>query len=282
MQNFNYHTHTYRCGHADLVEDEEYIKEYIKMGFKRIAFTDHCPEKNIIDDRENVRMKYEQRKEYLENIKKLKEKYADKIIIESGYEVEYLHGEERNLQELKEETDRLILGQHFIYDKNNNLKVFSVDDFTKENLMEYASHIEKAIELGIPKIIAHPDTYMRARDRFEEDEKEVAHRICKVAERYNIPLEINLAQIFNATYYKGKILNNDSIEIQKGRLSNVPYPCKEFWQVVSNYNVKVLYGIDVHHKGQISLFNNLMALANEIVGCDTISKLNFIANDEEI
>ena len=102
MQNFNYHTHTYRCGHADLVEDEEYIKEYIKMGFKRIAFTDHCPEKNIIDDRENVRMKYEQRKEYLENIKKLKEKYADKIIIESGYEVEYLLGEERNLQELKE------------------------------------------------------------------------------------------------------------------------------------------------------------------------------------
>ncbi len=32
MQNFNYHTHTYRCGHADLIEDEEYIKEYIKMG----------------------------------------------------------------------------------------------------------------------------------------------------------------------------------------------------------------------------------------------------------
>lgn len=190
MQNFNYHTHTYRCGHADLVEDEEYIKEYIKMGFKKIAFTDHCPEKNIIDDRENVRMKYEQRKEYLENIKKLKEKYADKIIIESGYEIEYLPGEEANLQELKEETDRLILGQHFIYDKNNNLKVFSVDDFTREDLMDYASHIEKAIELGIPKIIAHPDTYMRARKRFEEDETEVAHRVCKAAEKYNIPLEI--------------------------------------------------------------------------------------------
>lgn len=282
MQNFNYHTHTYRCGHADLVEDEEYIKEYIKMGFKKIAFTDHCPEKNIIDDRENVRMKYEQRKEYLENIKKLKEKYADKIIIESGYEIEYLPGEEANLQELKEETDRLILGQHFIYDKNNNLKVFSVDDFTKENLMEYASHIEKAIELGIPKIIAHPDTYMRARDRFEEDETEVAHRICKAAEKYNIPLEINLAQIFNATYYKGKTLNNDSIEVQKERLRNVPYPCKGFWKVASNYSIRVLYGIDVHHKGQISLFSNLVELANEIIGNDTISKLNFVTNYEEI
>lgn len=83
----------------------------------------------------------------MENINKLKEKYADKIIIESGYEVEYLPGEERNLQELKEETDILILGQHFIYDKNNNLKVFSVDNFTKENLMEYASHTQCVVDV---------------------------------------------------------------------------------------------------------------------------------------
>ena len=32
MQNFNYHTHTYRCGHADLIEDEEYIKEWDLKG----------------------------------------------------------------------------------------------------------------------------------------------------------------------------------------------------------------------------------------------------------
>lgn len=57
MQNFNYHQHTYRCGHADLdMLDEEYVTEYIKMGFEKIAFTDHCPEKNEIDSKENVRM----------------------------------------------------------------------------------------------------------------------------------------------------------------------------------------------------------------------------------
>ena len=28
MQKFNYHSHTYRCGHADLdMKDEEYIQE---------------------------------------------------------------------------------------------------------------------------------------------------------------------------------------------------------------------------------------------------------------
>lgn len=161
MQNYNFHTHTFRCGHADLIKDEEYIKEYIKMGFKRIAFTDHCPEKNIIDTRDNVRMLYGEKKEYLTVIEELKEKYADQIIIESGFEVEYLPGEEENLKELKKETDKLILGQHFIYDKNGVLKCFrNRNSFSKEELLTYVNYIEKAVKLGIPDIIAHPDIYM--------------------------------------------------------------------------------------------------------------------------
>ena len=93
------------------------------MGFKRIAFTDHCPEKNKIDKRKNMRMEYNQRKEYLGSIQVLKEKYAGQIEIQSGYEVEYLLGEEENLKELKTETDKLILVHHFVYDYNKNLKI---------------------------------------------------------------------------------------------------------------------------------------------------------------
>ena len=124
MQNYNFHTHTFRCGHADLVNDEEYIKEYISMGFKRIAFTDHCPEKTIIDTRDNVRMLYNEKKEYLTVIQKLKEKYANQIIIESGFEVEYLPGEEENLKELKKETDKIILKNGiYVYGKEELNKI---------------------------------------------------------------------------------------------------------------------------------------------------------------
>lgn len=281
MQDFNFHTHTFRCGHADLIEDEEYIKEYIKMGFKKIAFTDHCPEKTIIDTRDNVRMSYNEKDEYLTNIQKLKEKYANQIIIESGFEVEHLPGEEENLKELKKETDKLILGQHFIYDKNGNLKFFrNRSNFDREELLTYVNYIEESIKLGIPDIIAHPDVYMLGKDIFGENESEVAHKICQIAEKYNIPLEINLAKIFNDTYYKDKVLNNDSIEKQKERLTDIKYPCREFWEIASNYNIKVLYGIDVHHKGQIRLFNNLVILANEIIGENTINKLKFISNED--
>lgn len=107
MQRFNYHSHTYRCGHAQLdMMDEEYIKEYIKMGFEKVAFTDHCPEKIIRDYRPGVRMDYSQKNEYIHSIEKLKQKYAGKIKIEVGFEVEYLIDDEEYLIRLKKNVTK--------------------------------------------------------------------------------------------------------------------------------------------------------------------------------
>lgn len=285
MQNFNYHSHTYRCGHADLdMTDEEYVNEYIKLGLKKVAFTDHAPEKNEIDIRKNMRMEYKQKDEYLSSIKYLKEKYKDKIEIKTGYEAEYLPGEENNLKELKKETDKLILGQHFIYDDDNRLKIFgSKTNFTDKELIRYAKYIERAMEEGIPDIIAHPDIYMINRKEFGKTEEEVAKIISSAAEKYKVPLEINLNKIFQATYYENRILNNDNIDLQRKKLkTNIAYPCKEFWNIVCNYKIKVLYGIDVHHRGQILLFNELIELAKEVLGEEIISKLDFIKDGDNL
>lgn len=274
MQNFNYHSHTYRCGHAEMcTSDEEYVKEYIKMGFKKIAFTDHCPEKNRIDKRPNMRMDYSEKDEYLASIKNLKEKYKDKIEIKTGYEVEYLPGEEENLRELKEETDIIILGQHFVYDDNKELQEFHHNYFSDEDIMKYAKYIEKAMEIGLPDIIVHPDLYMLARDSFGKAEEDVARKICESAEKHNIPLEINLCRIGKYTYNKDTDL---SLEEKREKLKKVEYPCKEFWKIASEYNIKVLYGIDTHFKRQIPNWIENVRLANEIIGEETKSKLNFI------
>lgn len=278
MQKFNYHSHTYRCGHADLdCTDEEYVLEYIKMKFEKIAFTDHCPEKKEIDIRPNIRMRYNQREEYLNSINELKKKYSDKIEIQSGYEIEYLPGEEENIFELKNETDKIILGQHFIYDDNMQLKYMNQNQIvTDDDLIKYASYIDKAMELGIPNIIAHPDLFMKCRDGFGKVEENVANLICKSAEYYKVPLEINLSNIFERVFYENKKINKLLSEEQMEKLINVKYPCKEFWSVVAKYNVKVLYGLDVHHKGQVLLYDELVQLANRIIGEENIRKLTFI------
>ena len=274
MQKFNYHSHTYRCGHAEMdMADEEYVKEYIEMGFKKIAFTDHCPEKNRIDKRPNMRMDYSEKDEYLSSIKTLQEKYKNQIEMKTGYEVEYLPGEEENLKELKDETDIIVLGQHFIYDDNKNLKEFHNDDFTDEEILRYAEYVKKAMEIALPDIIAHPDIYMLARESFGKVEENVARKICGAAEKYKIPLEINLCRIHKIMYHQ----NNDlPFEEKKKKLKNVGYPSKGFWKIVRDYNIKVLYGIDAHFREQVLHSKELIELANEIIGEETKSKLNFI------
>lgn len=143
MQDFNYHTHTYRCGHTQKdMTDEDFVKEFIKKGFKKIAFTDHVPQKEITDHRTDMRMRYSQKEEYLNSIERLKQKYSKLIKIENGFEVEYLPGEEHNLHELKKEVDKILLGQHFVYDDDNkSLKIFRHSDFTDKDLIKYAIYI---------------------------------------------------------------------------------------------------------------------------------------------
>ena len=280
MQNFNFHQHTYRCRHADLrMQDEDYVKEYLQIGVKKIAFTDHCPEKEVIDTRDFMRMTYEERIGYLESIKKLKEKYKDKIEILSGYEIEYLPGQEDNLRELKNEVDILILGQHFIYDKDcKNLKILNNGNFNEEDMNKYASYIQKAAELQLPNIIAHPDFFMLARKEWGNIEEVITRRICEAAEKYNIFLEINLNNIFKKTIYDSKkdiFYNFNENEIEE-KLKEVVYPNKNFWRIAREYNIKVLYGLDTHFKSQILYFNKLVPLANKILGKETIENLNFI------
>jgi len=270
MQNFNYHTHTYRCGHADLdMTDEEYVLEYIKMGFKKIAFTDHCPQS--IDKRKDVRMEYSEKEEYKKSIKSLKEKYSDKIEIEFGYEVEYLPGEEEFINELKNESEKIILGQHFIYDSNKKLKILGHEKYTDEDLKTYANYIEKALELNIPNIIVHPDFFMLSRDDFGQVETEITKKICESAEKYNVPLELNLRNIYKVKY-------KNKITPRKGNFTwdKIAYPCKGFWNIAKDYNIKVVYGMDVHNRGQILLWNELIESAKEIIGEDTINRLNFV------
>lgn len=58
--------------------------------------------------------------------------------------------------------------------------------------------------------------------------------ICKSAEKYDIPLEINLNNIFPNTYFENKKLNNESLEIQKEKLKNVFILVKIFGALLPN------------------------------------------------
>lgn len=261
MQNFNYHGHTKRCRHADNnVLDEDYVKKFISMGFKKIAFTDHCPEKNRIDTRDNMRMDYTELNDYLNSINYLKNKYKDKIGILSGFEVEYLDVLEDEIIDLKKKCDMIVLGQHFIY-KDGNLKMFRKHAFSDMDLLKYGECVVSAIKKGIPDIVVHPDIYMVSRSEMGDIEEKVARMICEAAERYHVILEINLSEPY--LYMNGYI-------------DKISYPCVDFWKIVSEYKIDVLYGIDAHCLGQIDRYPDLVKFVNDLFGVELINKLNFL------
>ena len=172
-------------------------------------------------------------------------------------------GNEEYLKELKNETDKLILGQHFVYDNQNKLKIIGWGITQDSDFITYANYIKMAMEKNIPNIIAHPDLFMLNNDSFGEIEKKATEIICEAASKYQIPLEINLTR---ASMYLDK------------RIDRIDYPNKSFWEIASKYDLKVVYGVDAHAKYQIDFYEESIELVNKILGKDIIDKLSFCEN----
>src|SRR5690554_6113258 len=105
----NYHTHTFRCNHAegDVVD---YAKKAVEKGFSLLGMADHTP---LPDDRWlSMRMAYAELPDYVQAIEHAREQYPELTILK-GMECEWTK-EYHNFfaEELlgKYEFDYLILG----------------------------------------------------------------------------------------------------------------------------------------------------------------------------
>lgn len=222
----NYHTHTTRCGHA-YGEDEQYVLAAIEAGFDILGFAEHMAYPTL--DFEGERMSNESVDGYIKMVAKYKEKYKGTIDLQLGFEFEYYDGFDEYLNHMREISDFMIIGQHF-----KRIDGYSYDFLsTDEDVIEYATAIEKACDKGLCDIIAHPDYFMLGRRDFSQACKEAAHIIAKAAQRNNVLIEINL----NGLRY-GKIQYADKLLY--------PYPLREMYEIFSQYDVKFIYGYDAH------------------------------------
>ena len=233
MQNFNLHTHTWRCNHATGT-DEEYVQAAIRSGLQVLGFSDHCPFQCLRDVKD--RMNVELNQDYLDSIASLKEKYKDQITIYTGYEFEYFPELIEEIRQRREQSDYLILGNHYIVPGGTDL-CDCADDAT---VLRYAERIAEAVHLGLADVVAHPDYFMMGRDNWSTACDQAAEIICQASSETGVPLEINL----NGIRY--------------GKLSyrtgwHYAYPWKKFWQIASQKHCKVVYGMDAHDPAQLDL-----------------------------
>jgi len=221
--NYNYHTHTYRCGHA-AGSDEDYIIYAVNHGIKFLGFSDHAP--FVCDDgfESNYRIPMEQAENYVKDIKVLKEKYKDKIDIKIGFEMEYYPKDfEKMLKSAIDlGADYLILGEHFTENEHQGGRHSLRPTEDIKDLKEYVSCVVSAIKTGAFTYVAHPDLVNFLGDM--ADYKKEIKKICEASKEYNIPMEINFL----------------------GIRENRNYPNSAFWEVAGEVQCPVTFGCDAH------------------------------------
>lgn len=253
---YNYHSHTYRCGHASKIKDEDFVLEAIDNGYKYYGFTDHVPVHPIFYWDKTMRMHDQEKNEYLESINRLKEESRYFLSIYSGFEAEYDEIIEEYLCSLRDSCDYMILGQHYVLGRNIRHNV----DYP----IEYAKKVCQAIESGIFDIVAHPDIFMQYRYGIKDEDKEeylencilASKMICIKAKEFDIPLELNLGGFFSR-----------DIDFEP------KYPTKLFWDIVRETGNKVVVGIDTHHEKDITLATLKLDLLSDYINLD---KLNIL------
>ena len=192
-ERYLFHVHTFRCGHAEMISDEEYIQKAIDLGATDIWFTDYAPfPYNAVGGR----MKCEELLEYISTLKGLKKQYQRQIKIHIGLEIEYFSGYDQSgyYKELSSNPDLeiLLLGQHMAEDPEDR-KHYTFE-WPKERLLEdeytaLGDAMITGMKTGCFKIVAHPDRIFRRQKIWTLEMEAVAVRVIDAAVQSGLPLE---------------------------------------------------------------------------------------------
>ena len=221
--NYNYHTHTYRCGHANGTP-EEYVRRAIEGGIKYMGFSDHAPHVFSDGHESGFRVPMAEASDYVCEVLELREKYKDDIDIKVGFEMEYYPSQFQRMLHIVRElgAEYLILGQHFIGEEYpSGLYMFRPTE-TEAHICEYVDNCIEGMRSGYFSYLAHPDLA-----NFVGDESIYVRemtRLCTASRELDIPLEINF------------------LGIRTGR----HYPAEQFWRIASSCGSPVTFGFDAH------------------------------------
>lgn len=221
---YNFHTHTFRCHHAE-GSDEDYVLQAIKNGYDTIGFSDHAPYLFPNGYVSSFRMLPSDAKDYARSVNALKNKYQGKIDIKLGFELEYypklIDDEIEFLKSFN--YDYLILGQHYTNNEYEEYAKYSGAVTTSVAVLDkYISQVILGAKSGLFTYVAHPDLirFNGNNDIYKAKMRYLATELKKIG----IPLEFNFL----------------------GFTAKRNYPNPDFWQIVKEVGNDVVIGLDAH------------------------------------
>lgn len=218
----NYHTHTWRCHHAE-PDEHAYVQAALDAGIKVLGFSDHTPYPFGDGYCSGFRMRCEETEDYIRTVLALREEYRGDIDIHVGFEAEYYPRYFRDLLAFLEPTayEYLILGQHFVGDERGEPYCMAPTD-SRALLTRYTDQCCEALNTGAFSVFAHPDLLNFSGD--ESFYRAEARRLCREAKACRVPLELNL------------------LGLGTGR----NYPRESFWEEAAAVGNSVVIGSDAH------------------------------------
>lgn len=218
----NYHTHTFRCGHA-VGEDKEYIEAALNAGLKVLGFSDHTPMPFPSGHHSGHRVPLDKADDYFYSLSELKKEYKNDIEIHIGVETEYYPETFDLYCEYMSQfpCEYMILGQHFLWREEDGISSFHKSD-DPEKLRSYFKNVLQAVKTGKFLYIAHPDVINYTGDI--EIYNTETRNFLKEIKKLEIPIEINCLGLSDDRHY----------------------PNKKFFKIAAEIGNRVVVGIDAH------------------------------------
>ena len=222
------HNHTTRCNHAEGSIDD-YIRKAIEEKIDIFGFSDHAP----MDFDPKYRMGFEEMAAYEAEVREAKERYADKIEIRLGYEVDWLpgHVDERVL---KAEVDYLIGSVHFIdkwgFDNPEFIGKYEGADIDGI-WRDYFDLVEAMAKSRLFDIVGHLDLIKVFKYVPRTDVRLIAEGAMDAIAEAGMAIELNAAG------YRKPI--------------GEAYPSRELLQMAFDRGIPVTFGSDAHKPEQV-------------------------------
>lgn len=263
----NLHTHSLYCDGSNTIE--EMILSALEKGFDSLGISTHGP----VDEDTYWNIKKDKVEEYIEEVKRLKEKYKDKIEIFLGMELDYIPGlgfSDLSLSLMKR-LDYYIGSVHYLGTFKNGVR-WTVD-YNVEELLKgidecFGGNIRKAVETYYeavsemaeryqPPIIGHLDLFNKNnKDNILFDEREAWYveavkKCLDTIRKTSSVIEINTG---------GMARNNNKEQ----------YPSTMILKLIKERNIPLVVNSDAHTPDKIAFkFNDMYRLLHDL-GFDSL------------
>lgn len=251
------HNHTPLCNHAEGTIDE-YVLAAISAKTKFFGFSDHAP----MDFDPKYRMKFSDMHSYEKDVLSAQKKYADKIQILLGYEVDYLPGY-MDKRVLNANVDYLIGSIHFLegwgFDNPEFIGKWEEQDID-EIWQKYFDTVESMAKSRLFDIVGHLDLIKVFKFMPKSNIVKMATPALSAIKKAGMVLELNVAG------YRKKV--------------GEPYPSKELLLKAYDLGIPITFSSDAHAPEQIAMYNDAIVLLAKDIGYTKCSY--FIKRKEHI